>query len=74
MPGRLELGPEGLIGKLDVPRGGIKSWVKIWILSRVSGPYLKMKTLETFVSILCMKEKKLKENLAKYGFITNSSS
>ena len=38
----LELGPEGLIQKLDVLRGGIHS--------RVSGTYLKMTTLENFVS------------------------
>ena len=43
---------------LDVPGGGIQSQVKIWILSWVSGTYLKMTTLETFVSILCMKAKK----------------
>ena len=73
MPGRLELGLEGLIGKLDVLGGGIQSRVNIWILSRVSSTYFKMRTLENFVSILCMKSKKLKENLAKYGFLTNSS-
>ena len=47
---------------------------QVWILSWVSGTYLKMTTLENFVSILLMKAKKLKENLSKYGFLTNSSS
>ena len=57
MPERLELGSEGLIGKLDVLGRGIKSRVKIWIMSQVSGTFLKMTTLENLSVISCMKAK-----------------
>ena len=55
-----EFAPDRWICKLDVPRGGI--------LSRVSGTYLKMATLENLVIILC-KNPNLQTKLAKCGFV-----